>query len=142
MNNIIVDANIIFSSFIKRNSRIREYLLREDIDYFSPGFVLLEIEKHRKKLVKHSELTADEIITFFHHILRNINFIRSDLISKVNMKKAYELCKDIDEKDTIYVALTLELNGLLWTGDKKLVSSLNEKGFGQTIISPELFSSF
>ena len=32
---------------------------------------------------------------------------------KISIKKAYTLCKDIDEKDTPYVALTLELDGLM-----------------------------
>jgi hypothetical protein len=27
------------------------------------------------------------------------------------------------------VALTLELDGLLWTGDKKLITGLRERGF-------------
>lgn len=142
MNNIVVDANIIISSLIKKNSKIREFLLREDINYFSPEFVLQEIEKHRNKLIKATELTADEVILFFYRTLKNIKFIRPALISRANMKKAYELCKDIDEKDTIYIALTLELASLLWTGDKKLINGLEEKGFKQIITSTKLFSSF
>ena len=43
------------------------------------------------------------------------------------MQKAFDLCKNIDEKDTIYVALTLELRGGLWTGDKKLINGLEKK---------------
>jgi predicted nucleic acid-binding protein len=36
---------------------------------------------------------------------------------------------DIDEKDSVFVALTLELDGLLWTSDKKLKNGLIKKGF-------------
>jgi hypothetical protein len=36
MNNIIVDANIIISSLIKKNSEIRQCLLRSDVNFFSP----------------------------------------------------------------------------------------------------------
>ena len=32
---------------------------------------------------------------------------------------AYNLCKNIDKKDLLFIALTLEFNGLLWTGDNK-----------------------
>jgi len=39
------------------------------------------------------------------------------------------LCKDIDESDTPFVALTIELKALLWTGDKKLKEGLKKKGF-------------
>src|SRR2546430_2169828 len=34
--------------------------------------------------------------------------------------EAHRLCKDIDEKDTVYVALTLQLDGQFWTQDEKL----------------------
>lgn len=140
-NRIIVDANIIFSSLISRNSRIRDYLLRGDISYSSPEFVLDEIAKHKGKLIKCSQLSESEIDYYYHIILKHINFVRSNLISKSNIKFAYNLCKDIDEKDTIYVALALELNGRLWTGDKKLIDGLNKKNFKQVITTGQLFAS-
>ena len=37
--------------------------------------------------------------------------------------------KDIDPKDMLFVALTLEVEGLLWTGDAKLRTGLKNKGF-------------
>jgi len=45
------------------------------------------------------------------------------------VKYSWELCKDIDEKDFAYLALSLELDGRLWTGDKKLINGLRAKGF-------------
>lgn len=45
--------------------------------------------------------------------------------------KAYELCGGIDENDTPVVALALELNALLWTGDEKLKEGLKRKGFNR-----------
>jgi predicted nucleic acid-binding protein len=58
------------------------------------------------------------------------------------LKQAYNLCRGLDEKDTIYIALAIELNGLLWTGDKKLINGLDKKDFNQTITSTKLFSSY
>ena len=43
--------------------------------------------------------------------------------------KAFRFCKDVDENDTAFVALTLELNALLWTKDDELKSGLRRKGF-------------
>ena len=43
--------------------------------------------------------------------------------------EAHRLCKDVDEKDTPYVALTLYLDGRLWTDDDELRLALRAKGF-------------
>ncbi|WAN69275.1 PIN domain-containing protein [Moorena producens JHB] len=53
------------------------------------------------------------------------------MITAEHLATAYELCRDIDETDTPHVALTIELGGLLWTGDKKLKEGLQRKGFVQ-----------
>ncbi len=53
------------------------------------------------------------------------------MILPENLVTAYQLCQDIDETDTPHIALTIELDGLLWTGDKKLKQGLERKGFVQ-----------
>jgi predicted nucleic acid-binding protein len=52
--------------------------------------------------------------------VRKINLHKEDLIAPKHRRRAYELCRDIDETDTPHVALTFEWDGELWTGDKKL----------------------
>ncbi|MBI4315926.1 MAG: hypothetical protein HY679_08320 [Chloroflexi bacterium] len=52
-----------------------------------------------------------------------------DLIAPEHRKSAYALCRDVDEADTPHVALALELDALLWTGDKRLKGGLENKGF-------------
>lgn len=137
---IIVDSNIIISSLIKENSKIRDILLNENFAFFSPEYVLNEISKHIPKIAKYSELKKEEILIFFHRILKNINFLKSDFISRKSREIAYHLCKDIDEKDTIYISLTIELDGFLWTGDKKLIKGLSKKNFKKTISTVDLIS--
>ena len=39
------------------------------------------------------------------------------------------MVNDIDEFDAPFIALSLELNSPLWTGDKKLIKGLNKKEF-------------
>jgi len=41
------------------------------------------------------------------------------------------LYKDVDEKDTPFVALSLELGFELWTRDQELIIGLKAKGFDQ-----------
>jgi predicted nucleic acid-binding protein len=37
--------------------------------------------------------------------------------------------REIDRDNTFVVALTLELDGFLWTGDKKFITGLREREF-------------
>jgi predicted nucleic acid-binding protein len=62
-------------------------------------------------------------------LLRRINLYKEDLIAQENRAAAYELCREVDETDTLHVALALELNGVLWTGDKELKDGLRGRGF-------------
>ena len=43
--------------------------------------------------------------------------------------EAYRLCREVDEKDTAYVALALHLDGRLWTHDSELKIGLRARGF-------------
>ena len=47
-----------------------------------------------------------------------------EAIRQTTWEKAIELTKNIDEFDTPFVTLSLELGSPLWTGDKKLIKGL------------------
>lgn len=64
-----------------------------------------------------------------NQLLANIEFVPEIIISETSLKFAFELCEDIDIKDMIFVAVTIEYSGQLWTGDKKLIEGLKKKGF-------------
>jgi predicted nucleic acid-binding protein len=61
--------------------------------------------------------------------LLQVNFYNEKSISLPSRQTAYDLCKDIDPKDAVFVALSCELDAPLWTGDKKLKKGLMSKGF-------------
>ena len=50
--------------------------------------------------------------------------------------EGYRLCRGIDEKDTAYVALTLHLDGRLWTSDEQLKTGLRARGFDRFVEYP------
>ncbi len=85
--------------------------------------------KYKEKIQKYSSLEEDEIYEFLYSLLKKINLFDENTFTEENLKKAFDLCKDIDEKDIPFVAVTLELEGLLWTSDKKLRNGLESKGF-------------
>ena len=126
---IVLDANILMSCLISPNSSDRELLLNSDAEFFAPNFLFAELFLHKEKILSHSKLDEVSLHEYLHEMLEIVQFIHLDLVSNKHRQKAYYLCKDIDVKDTIYVALCLELDARLWSKDKKLKRHLVKGGF-------------
>jgi len=127
---IVVDTNIIFSGLLSLNGTISDLLLNssDTFDFYSPTYLLDELENHKEKLLKISGLSEKEL-----NFMQRILFIKIDLIDLESIReptweKAIELTKDVDEFDAPFLALALELKSPLWTGDKKLIKGLFKKG--------------
>ena len=65
-----------------------------------------------------------------------------DSINENDITLAFQLTKDIDENDTMFVALSIKLDTKLWTGDKKLITGLKEKSFSQIIETKEMLELY
>jgi predicted nucleic acid-binding protein len=130
---VVVDTNILFSAFLSVNSKYRDLLFDEKYEFYSPNFVFLEIFKHKEKILKCTKESEEEVYGFMGNMLKRINFVKEDVISAENFKKANALCREIDENDTPFVALALELDGYLLTGDEKLKRELKSKGFDRLL---------
>jgi len=128
-NSVVIDTNLIFSALVPKASQIREILFESNMIFYSPNILISEIYKHKEKLLKSSKLTESEFYLYFNGIIERIKFIPTDFISTESRQKAYDLCHDIDVKDTPFIALSIELSIPLWTGDKKLKDGLKQKGF-------------
>jgi len=126
---VIVDSNILFSALLAHKSIHLDTLENKAYEFFAPNFIFTEIFKYKEKILKHSKLTEIELLEVLNNLFARIQLVPHHFISLSNRKKASELCENIDSKDAVFVALTIELNGLLWTGDKKLKTGLAEKGF-------------
>ena len=131
---VVIDANIIFSALLSKNSQYRDMLFHEAYEFYSPNYVFLEIFKHKEKILQYTKETEEEVYGFIGKILKRIHFVNEDLISEENYLRAYTLCKEIDENDTPFVALALEINGCLFTGDEKLKKALKNKGFDKFLL--------
>lgn len=128
---VIVDTNILFSVLVSGPSEIGAVLLESQHHFFVCEQVLVELFRHKEKITKASRLSEGDLMDMYRLLLRRVNIFKEDSISKRNWMAAYHLCQDVDESDTPHVALTLELDGVLWTGDKKLRDGLNRKGFNR-----------
>lgn len=129
MKLIVPDSNIVFRALRSPNSSTRSVLLRDDCQFLTPNFLFAEIFKYKEKILLRSKASEEEVYAFLILLLRKIRFIPEDWVSLGSRIEAYRLCHDIDEKDTPFLALTLEMEAQFWTNDEILKSGLQKKGF-------------
>ncbi len=130
---VVIDTNIIFSMLLLKHSDLRDKFFEKEVKYYAPNYVFVEIFEHKEKLLKHSQLSETELYELLHRILQRIKFISEATLSKKNKKKAHELCKEVDQDDTPFVALCLQLGeqSEIWSGDENLKAGLIKKGFNR-----------
>jgi predicted nucleic acid-binding protein len=126
---VVVDTNILFSALLSSQSKFTEILLTSEHQFYVCELVLVELFKHKQKIVRLSRLSEDDVVRVYHVLLRRLTVYKEDLIAPEHRTAAYALCSSIDATDTPHVALTLELGGLLWTGDHRLKEGLKHQGF-------------
>jgi predicted nucleic acid-binding protein len=126
---VVVDTNIIFKALRLKNSFIRRVLNQEYFHFYAPKFLLVEIFKHKEKILKNNTQLEDEFYEYLNLLLQKITFVNEDIVSIGNYLEAYRLCKDIDEKDVPFIALALELECDLWTFDEPIKKGLIAKGY-------------
>ena len=138
--NLIVDTNIIISGLITPQGTIAELIFNK-LDksiLVSPRFMLDELQDKFDKILRITKYSNKYLTDLIYLIHKKIDFIDDDLISFENQKIAFELVQDIDKKDLLFVALSLQTNYEIWTGDLKLINGLRQKGFGSIISTNEL----
>lgn len=129
---VIVDANLAFKALVTNRGDLRERLeASRKVELFSPRFLFVELFKHRERLARASGLVEDELVESLHTLVARLEFVNEANIPLGTWLEAYRLCKDVDEGDTAYVALTLHLDGRLWTEDRILKDGLRGRGFDQ-----------
>lgn len=128
---VIIDTNIFFSALLSERSRFAEIIQRSDETFFICEYVIIELFKHKERIAARRKLSADDLLLIYYLLLRKVTIFKEDLISLPNRRIAQTLCYGVDDNDIPHVALTLELGGLLWTGDQKLKTGLLAKGFNQ-----------
>ncbi len=97
-----------------------------------------EILKKYQRIIKITDYTDDQLKELLYLLLKRIDFIENELIDFVNQKRAYDIVKNIDKKDLLFVALSLQTGYTIWTGDMKLRSGLIKKGFDKVISTNEI----
>ena len=132
---LVVDTNIVFSALLNSSGNIAKILLstNESIEFFSCDFLKDELNSHHKKIQKYTKLSMHEVNELIDLVCSNIIFIDERLLPTSSIKSAYDLVRDIDEKDLPFVAMSIHFKAFLWTGDKQLYIGLVKKNYKKVI---------
>jgi len=127
---VVVDANIAFKALISQRGDLRDRLdPSATAKFYTPGYLFVELFKHKTRLADATRLAENELLDALQALVSRLEFVNEANIALGCWMEAYRLCKNVDEKDTPYVALTLHLNGRLWTDDTQLKEALRAKRF-------------
>ena len=137
---LVVDTNIVFSALLNSSGNIAKILLstNESIEFFSCDFLKDELNSHHKKIQKYTKLSMHEVNELIDLVCSNIIFIDERLLPTSSIKSAYDLVRDIDEKDLPFVAMSIHFKAFLWTGDKQLYIGLVKKNYKKVINTTSL----
>jgi predicted nucleic acid-binding protein len=139
MREFVLDANVLISIMISGKSSYKPIL--SYFDFYSPDFVLEEIEKYKETIFEKTKLNIEEFQRFTFFVFNQVSVIPRIVISAEAITKAFELTKDIDVKDLSYVALAIELDCVLLTRDKPLIKGVKKKGFRKIMTFEEFLTS-
>ena len=110
---LVIDTNVFMAGLLK-NSIVRKVLSSENIQFFIPEHALDELEKHKNTLIKKANINVAEFDEMVSLLLENIEAVPESKI-KAKFKEAEAVMKDIDIKDSPFIAtvLSIECDGLL-----------------------------
>ena len=137
---IIVDTNIVFSAILNSSNRIGKILLnsKKHFQFYTCNYLQTEIQRHRNRLLKLTKLTDTELTELEGLVTSNITFIDERLLPQELLLSTEIFLKSIDPNDTPFIALTIHLEGKLWTGDMQLYRGLKLKRFKDIILTADL----
>ena len=114
---IIVDTNRILAALLSKGDT-RRIILSSDIEFYTLDYVTEEINKYMDYILEKTGMNKKDVDLLFSLFMQNITIIPEEDI-KPNMKKALEIMKSIDPKDTPVVACALSVkNSIIWSEDK------------------------
>jgi len=137
---LVVDTNIIFSGLLSPVGTISDLLINSSnkFELFFPTTILEELDNHEAKILKISGYTKREMMYQRRILLKGIDLIDLESIKTSTLIKALELTKDVDEFDAPFIALALDLECSVWTGDKKLINGLKNRGVDWILSTDEI----
>ena len=137
---VVIDANLLISAALTPRGIIADFIFSNSykVQFIAPTFILAETKVNEIRICAKNKIDISDFRQNLQFVLSKILLIDDDEISNTIFKKAFDLTKIIDPKDTIYLALAISFDALFWTGDLKLLRALKRKGYNQIITTSDL----
>ena len=113
---LIVDTNRVFAALV-RDGASRNILFHLNARYFTVLFLEEEIMKYKDEIIRKANISEREFFLLFEKIKSNLAFL-GDSVVAAHIKEAYRIMKDIDQKDTPFIAAALATNADIWSDDR------------------------
>ncbi|MFZ6051059.1 PIN domain-containing protein [Halocola ammonii] len=141
---VVVDSNIVFSAILNTNSKVGHLLINgaSYFDFFTIKLLEDEVYKHKAKIQEISGFSERQFERTYKLITSKITFLDEGILSEKEISETIEIVSEIDENDTLFVALANHLACPLWTGDLKLIKGLKRKSYSKPIKTSEFNEIF
>ena len=113
---LVVDTNRVFAALV-RDGASRNILFHLNARYFTVLFLEEEIMKYKDEIIRKANISEREFFLLFEKIKSNLAFL-GDSVVAAHIKEAYRIMKDIDQKDTPFIAAALATNADIWSDDR------------------------
>jgi predicted nucleic acid-binding protein len=118
---LVIDTNIIIASLLKDHSYIGQLIRRPEFSLFYPEYGLEELNRYGDYIIGKRERSG-QINTYSYmieYLFECITVIPQPLYED-RIPSAFLIMKDIDEKDTPFLALAMQLQCPIWSDDSHL----------------------
>ncbi len=115
---IVVDTNVLISSLINPESIVWKVLDIEYITFLLPEIAVDELEKYKEMIQGklQSRGCEGEYEYLLSELFTPLIVVPSSEYEE-EIEEAYEIMKDIDEKDTEFLALAMAFDCSIWSDD-------------------------
>lgn len=138
--NIVADTNILISLLIKPDGKIGALFneLRSNYTLYISGQTFVELIEHTQKILRITKLNRTNFDLLKFSILDSFITIPLDVLLPNQIRQSYYLLKDVDIDDVPFVATAMFVDGVLWTGDKKLYEALRQSNMVKCFNSQDI----
>ncbi len=127
MKDYVIDANVLMSIIISGKATYKNLLIY--YNFIIPEFGLVEIDKYQNTMFQKTSMKRNELINFSYAVFSAITILPNYILDEKIIKESIKLVEKVDIKDLAYIALATQLDLMLLTRDKTLVSGMKKQKF-------------